>query len=136
MNGRKMRHVALGLAASLALAGCFKVGNSVPADAPSYVKVYPGAPQVVTVDVAGMKMVTFEAAASPDQVIQFYRDDAASAGLVENTQAEAQASKNPSQRVLAYGEPNTDKFFMVVVQTHNTGSMVNVTYKPPAKAGS
>jgi hypothetical protein len=130
-----MSHVALGLAASLALAGCFKVGNSVPADAPSYVKVYPGAPQVVTVDVAGMKMVTFEAAASPDQVIQFYRDDAASAGLTENTQAEA-ANKNANQRTLAYGDPNSDKFLIVVVQAHNTGSMVNVTYKPPAKAGS
>jgi len=127
-----LRRVFLALAASLALAGCFKVSNSLPADAPAYVRTYPGAAQIITVDVAGMKAVAFKAAATPDEVLAYYRTQAHTDGMAESA-APPQAGAKPGQKAVVFGDPNTPKFLVVTVQPQEQGTMVSLTYKPPAK---
>ena len=130
------RSLFLGLAAALALSGCFKVSNTLPADAPSFVKLYPGSAQVVTVDLAGMKSVVYQApAAAPDAVISFYRTQAATDQMAEQA-APPQANAPADQKQAVFGDPSGDKFLVVVARPQGTGTMVSLTYKPPPKAPS
>jgi hypothetical protein len=130
------RSLFLGIATALALSGCFKVSNALPADAPSFVKLYPGSAQVVTVDVAGMKSVVYQApSAAPDAVLTFYRTQAAAEQMPEQA-APPQANAPADQKQAVFGDPSGAKFLVVVARPQGTGTMVSLTYKPPPKAPS
>ena len=114
---------------------CIKVSNSLPADAPSYIKLYPGAAQVVLVDVAGMKSATYQSNGKIDAVMAFYRAQAASEQMPEG-RVPPQANAPADQQSAVFGDPATQKFLVVVARPHEPGTMVNLTYKPAAKAPS
>ena len=89
----------LALGAALALGGCFKIKSGLPADAPAYVKVYPGATQVMSIDVGPMKTVAFQAADTPATVLTYSRAQA-----VAEQMPEAQVSTRDRQPAAAAGQ--------------------------------
>jgi hypothetical protein len=130
--------IVIAFAVTLALGGCFKVGKDLPADAPAYVKLYPGAGQVVAIDMAGMKSAVFQAPASPTDVVAFYRAQAANDQLPER-QATAQANAPAGQVSAVFGDPKSARFLVVVARPgpqNQGGSMVDLTYRPAPKTGS
>jgi hypothetical protein len=124
-----MKKLIVALAAVAVIGGCMKVGSTPPKDLPAYVKVYPGSAQVVSLNLGAMSSVAFQAAAKPDDIIAYYRTQAASDGLPE-AQAPAQANPPADQRQVVFGDPSTDKMLVVVVKPQGEGSMVSLTYKP------
>jgi len=126
------------LAATLGLSGCFKISKTLPADAPAYVKLYPGAGQVVAIDIAGMKSAVFQAPAAPADVVAFYRTQAAADQLPEGAPP-ANAATVPGQATAVFGDPKGSQFLIVVARPgpqNQGGSMVDLTYKPAPKAAS
>src|SRR5258707_15665479 len=113
-----MKTMIVGLAAvALLVGGCMKVGNAPPKDLPAYVQVYPGAAQVVSMNVGPMSALAFQASAKPDEVIAFYRDLAKTNDLPE-TQAPAQANAPADQRQAVFGEPAGGRMLVVVARPH------------------
>jgi hypothetical protein len=133
MLNTKTRRLFLGLAASVALAGCFKVGQGLPPDAPPYVKAMPNAGQITTVDVAGLKSVTYPTTASVDDALAFYRDLAAANQLPEGQAPSTAAAEG--QKSAAFGDPNSPNYMVVIARPQPPGTLVVVTYKPPPKTG-
>jgi hypothetical protein len=140
--------IVLVLGAALGLGGCFKISKDLPPDTPAYVKLYPGAGQVVAIDVAGMKSAVFQAPAEPADIVAFYRTQAAADQLAES-QAPPQANAAPGQVSALFGDPKGAQFLIVVARPQQPtqgeaqglppakpSSMVDLTYKPAAKAAS
>ena len=128
-----MKKLIVALAAVALIGGCMKVNTAPPKDLPAFVKVYPGATQVVSMNVMGMQALAFQAAAKPDEVIAYYRTQATSDGLPETTANAAAA--NPGQGQATFGDPASGKFLVVIAKAQGDGSMVSLTYKA-AKAPS
>ncbi len=125
-----MKTMIVALAAvALLVGGCMKVGNAPPKDLPAYVQVYPGAAQVVSMNVGPMSALAFQASAKPDEVIAKTND-------LPETQAPAQANAPADQRQAVFGEPAGGRMLVVVARPHAAGSMVSLTYKPAPKAPS
>jgi hypothetical protein len=139
MNGLKTKSgLALLLAAALTLGGCFKISNGLPPDAPAYVKVYPGATGVMSIDAGIMKSVTFQAPDTPATVMLFYRSQAAAAQMPES-QSPNQTNAPAGQESAVFGDPKDNGAFMVVAarpQPQGQGSTVSLMYKPAPKAGA
>ena len=125
------RRLMLSLAAVLALGGCFKMKAGLPTDAPSYVRVYPDATQVMQVEVAGMEAVVFQTPAQPDTVLAYYRAQAATDQLPE---APLQGGATAGQTSTSFGSASSGRYLVVMVRPHEQGSAVTLTYKPMAKA--
>ena len=130
-----MNKLIVALAAVALLGGCIKMDKTPPKDLPAYVQVYPGAGQVMSLNVAGMSALAFQAPAKPDDVISFYRNQAAANGLPESA-APASANAATGQQQATFGDPASDRLLVVVVRPQGDGSMVSLTYKAPAKPAS
>jgi len=120
--------------AVLALGGCVKVDKSVPKDLPSYVTVYPGAQPEVSVDMGAMSSFAFRVAASPDDVLSFYRAQAASTGLQE-TAPPASANAPADQKQAMFRDPSGQRILVVVARPQSGMTTVSLTYNKP-KASS
>jgi hypothetical protein len=127
------RRLFIGLAAALALGGCFKVGRGLPADAPPYVKALPDAANIVSVDVAGMKSVTYQTGSSVDDDLAFYRN-LASANQLPEGPVPSTTPGVAGQKSAAFGDPNSPNYMIVLARPRTPGSAVVLTYKLPAKA--
>ena len=126
----------LALGAALALGGCFKIKSGLPADAPAYVKVYPGATQVMSIDVGPMKSVVFQAPDTPATVMIYYRSQAVAEQMPE-AQAPSQGGTQPGQESAVFGDAKDGGAFMVVAARPapqgQVGSTVSIMYKPAAQ---
>ncbi len=124
-----MKKLLIALAAVASLGGCVKVDKSPPKDLPAYVSIYPGATQVMSVEMGPMSALAFQAAASPDDVISYYRSQASSNGLEET----AEPNASPSNGQLMFRDPATQRMLMVGARPRGAGTMVSLTY---TKAGA
>ncbi|HZZ34602.1 MAG TPA: hypothetical protein VFE03_02670 [Caulobacteraceae bacterium] len=145
-----MKKLIVALAAVALIGGCVKTGKngeqevnvlgakvetgtSLPADAPPYVKAYPGAGEIVKMKIAGMSAVAFEAPASVDEVIAYYRTQAAADGLPELPEQKP-PSGAANQKGVTFGDPGGERMLMVLARPGKQGTMVSLTYKPAATA--
>ncbi len=122
-----MKKLLIALAAVALLGGCVKMDKSPPKDLPAYAAIYPGATQTVSMNVGPMTMIIFQAAASPDDVVGYYRSLASSNGL-EETNAPAKADAPPEQRQATFQDPATKRVFVVLARPQAAGSMVSLSY--------
>jgi hypothetical protein len=129
-----MKRVILALVAATALAGCIKMDKTPPKDMPSYVRLYPGSTQVMSMNLGGMEADAFQTTASADDILAFYRTNAATDGLAE-TAAPAQAGAAAGDKQLALTDAATGRMLIVVIKPQASGaSMVSLTWKTQAKA--
>ncbi len=129
-----MKRLILALATAAALAGCIKMDKTPPKDMPAYVRLYPGSTQVMSMNLGGMEADAFQTTASADDILAFYRTNAATDGLSE-TSAPAQAGAGPGDKQLALTDAATGRMLIVVIKPQAAGaSMVSLTWKTPAKA--
>ena len=129
-----MKRLLLALAAAAALGGCIKMDKTPPKDMPAYVRLYPGSTQVMSMNLGGMEADAFQTTASADDILAFYRTNAATDGLSE-TNAPAQAGAGAGDKQLALTDAATGRMLIVVIKPQASGvSMVSLTWKTPAKA--
>jgi hypothetical protein len=122
-----MKNLIVALAAVALIGGCMKVSTAPPKDLPEWVKVYPGAQQVVSVNMGPISSLAFQAPAAPADVVAYYRNGASSDGLIETPmQADASGPVKATFRNAA-----GDEFLTVVAQPQGAGSMVSLAYKAP-----
>jgi hypothetical protein len=142
--------------AAMLLAGCVKtndkgesevalpggqkmvMGKTLPADAPSYVKAWPGAEMVTRMEMKGVgTLVAFPAkGAKADEVLAFYRNTAGASGLVEVPVSAEQASSFQGQKVVMFNERGRDKFMLVSVRDQGADSVVSLVYGTMTKEAS
>ena len=122
------------LASLTLLGGCVKMDSSPPKDLPDYVKLYPGAQPMMTMQVGPLSSETETTADKPDAVIAFYRTQAAADGLPE-TQTPTPANAAPGQLQVQFGDMSQGKMLVVMARPQGTSTMVTLMYKP-AKAAS
>lgn len=130
-----MRKLIVAVAAVALIGGCIKIDKSPPKDLPTYVRVYPGATSVMSMSVAGLQSVVFQASAKPDDVVSYYRTEASSDGLPE-VSAPAANGAPTDQRQATFNDPASGRMLVVVARPQGTGTMVSLTYKPQPKASS
>src|SRR5579864_7948916 len=132
-----MRRWLLAFAALAALGGCIKMDKSPPKDLPAYVRLYPGATQMMSMSLGPETADLMSTTDSPDQVIDFYRTQAASDGLTE-MQAPAANSGGPDARQAAFADKATNRLLVVIARPQTQGSakitMVDLTYATPKTA--
>ncbi|HXQ15747.1 MAG TPA: hypothetical protein VN814_14100 [Caulobacteraceae bacterium] len=133
-----MKRLILALLAAAALGGCIKMDKTPPKDMPAYVKLYPGATQMMSMNIVGMEADVVTTTAAPDDVIAFYRTQAATDGLTE-TAAPPSASAQAGDKQVAFTGATPDQLLVVMArrQSGATGmTMVTVSWKAPTKAPS
>jgi len=127
---------AVAALSGLGLGGCFKMDKTPPKDMPAYVKLYPGATQMMSMNLGGMEVDVVTTTAAPDDVIGFYRTQGASDGLSE-TAAPTASGAGPNDKQLALTDAATGRMLVVVVKPQSSGgSVVSLTWKVAAKAAS
>lgn len=122
-----MKTLLIALAAVALVGGCVKIDKSPPKDLPAYVSVYPGATQVVSMQMGPVSALGFQAAASPEDVIGYYRTQASSNGLQE-TAAPSSASASPENRQAMFRDPATKRMLAVGARQQGAGTLVTLTY--------
>ncbi len=130
-----MKKLIVALAAVAVLGGCMKVSKDPPKDLPDYVTVMPGGQQMMTMNMGALSSEVFTTTSTPDDVLAYYRSQAQSNGLTENTTA-APANANAAQKQATFGDAASGKFLVVVAQPQQSMTMVSLTYKPAPKAAS
>ncbi|MFI4935559.1 MAG: hypothetical protein ACHP7N_13125 [Caulobacterales bacterium] len=131
-----MKRLIVALVAVALVGGCMNTSKTPPKDLPDYVKIYPGATQVVAMGLGSMSTEVFSTSASPDEVVSFYRTQAQSDGLPEGS-APAPAGAPPEQKQAEFGDPASGKMLVVVAKpSQGVGTMVSLIYKPAPKAPS
>ena len=131
-----MKKLIVALAAVALLGGCVKIDKSPPKDLPAYVTIYPGATSVMSMSVAGMSSIVFQSASKPDDVVTYYRTQASSNGLTEQSTANSSSTNAAAgQRQAIFTDPS-GKMLVVVAKPQGEATMVTVMYKPLAKAAS
>jgi hypothetical protein len=130
-----MKKLIVALAAIALLGGCVKVDKSPPKDLPAYVTIYPGATSVMSVSVAGMSSIVFQSTSKPDDVVTYYRTQASSNGLTEQSTGNTSTTATAGQRQAMFTDPS-GKMLLVVAKPQGDGSVDTVMYKPEAKASS
>jgi hypothetical protein len=129
---KTMKRLILTLAAAAALAGCIKMDKTPPKDMPAYVRLYPGSTQMMNMNMGGMEADVFTTTAGADDVITFYRTQAATDGLSE-TAAPQSTTAAPGDKQLALADAATDRMLVVVAKPQQAGgTIVSLTWKVPA----
>jgi hypothetical protein len=130
-----MKRLILALIAAAALAGCVKMDKTPPKDLPAFVKLYPGSTHMMSMNVAGLTVDGSTTADSPDKVLSFYRAQAASDGLTE-TQAPATGAASAGQSQAAFIDQANGRMLIVLAKPQQgAGTLVELSWKAPAKAG-
>src|ERR1700723_1809182 len=112
--------------ASLALlGGCVKMDSSPPKDLPDYVKLYPGAQPMMTMQIGPLSSETETTTDKPDAVIAFYRTQAAADGLPE-TQPTPATNAAPGQLQAQFGNMAEGKTLVVVARPQGTSTLVTL----------
>lgn len=106
-------------------------GADVKADLPDFAPLYPGATpsgQVTSIASAEGKggMYVYTAAATPEQVLGFYRDKAKAAGLAEAVEMNMGAA-----RMFSATDEASKRSLQVIVTTEGAGTNVSLTWTRP-----
>ena len=125
----------LALVAVLALGACFKIDKAPPKDLPTWVKVYPGATNVVSVGMGQMTSIVFQTTSSPDDVVTYYRAQAQQDGLTEQA-ANPPAGATPEQRQASFRDATGGEILVVIARPQQSATMVDLTYNNQPKAAS
>ena len=125
----------LALVAALAIGGCMKIEKAPPKDLPTFVSIYPGASNVVSVAMGPMQSIVFQTTSSPDDVVSYYRTQAAANGLTEQ-QTNPQAGSPPEQRQAAFHDATGGDILVVIARPQQNATMVDLTYRSQPKAPS
>ncbi len=130
-----LRRLAAALAVALSVSSCIKVDRSPPKDLPDYATLYPGATNTVSMNMGPMSAVVFQAPASPDEVVAFYRNEATNADLPETR---ANAVGPAEQKQAAFADQASGRMLVIVARpgAQGAGSLATLTYKPQPKAPS
>jgi hypothetical protein len=128
-----MKKLLLALAATALLVGCVRMDKSPPKDLPDYAQLYPGAQPMMHMDVGPLSSEIFQVSATPDQVLDFYRSQAASNGLTEQP---AKTSPAEGQRQATFADPSNGRMLVVVAKTQGGVTIVSLGYKPQPKSPS
>ncbi len=128
-----MSKLLLAAAIAFAVAACVKVSQAPPKDLPAFVRIYPGASDVVSMNAGPMQAILFKTTSSPDEVVSFYRTQAAADGLIEqHTNSQAGAD----QRQAAFRDATGGEILVVVAQPNQNATMVDLTYHDQPRAAS
>jgi hypothetical protein len=126
----------LGLAALAALSlvgGCMKMNKDPPKNMPAYAPLYPGSTNVMSVGIGPETADMMTTSDSPDQVIAYYRAQAAANGLQE-MQTPTQAPTAGDQKA-AFSDPSSGRMLAVIAKPHDAShaglTMVDITYPTP-----
>ena len=130
-----MQRLILTLAAAAALCGCVKVDKSPPKDLPDYVTLYPGAQPTMSMKMGPLSAEVLTTTDKPDDVIAYYRNQAAAEGLTE-TAAKTPAVSAAGEVQAAFTDATGSKLLVVLAKPQGSSTMVDLTYKPAPKAGS
>ena len=130
-------HRVLGLAAAAALAvlgGCgVQTNKDPPKSMPPYARLYPGSQNVMSLVIGPETADMMTTPDSAEQVIAYYRAQAASDGLQE-TQTPTQGASAGDQKA-AFNDPATGRMLVVIAKphdaTHAGQTMVDITYPTP-----
>jgi hypothetical protein len=129
-----VKNLLIALAAVTLLGGCFKVDRSLPKDLPTYVSIYPGAEPVVSIDMGPMMSVGLRTTSSPDDVVAYYRAQAAANGLQEQS-ATSPASAPADQRQLMFKDA-AGHTLVVGARQQNGETTISLVYTKPKSGGS
>jgi hypothetical protein len=129
-----VKRLLIALAAIALVGGCVKVEKSLPKDLPTYVSIYPGAEPVVSIDMGAMMSVGLRTSASPDDVVAYYRAQAAANGLQEQTPpTSANASADQRQAMFKDSAGHT---LVVQARPQNGETTIGLVYTKPTSGGS
>jgi len=129
-----VKRFLVALAAIAVLGGCFKVERSLPKDLPTYVSIFPGAEPVVSIDMGAMMSVGLRTSASPDDVMAYYRAQAAANGLQEQS-APTPASAPADQRQVMFKDA-AGHTLVVGARPQNGETTISLVYTKPTSGGS
>ena len=129
-----MKKLLIALAAVTLLGGCFKVDRSLPKDLPTYVSIYPGAEPLVSIDMGPMMSVGLRTTSSPDDVVAYYRAQAAANGLQETT-GQAPANASADQRQVMFRD-TAGHTLVVGARPQNGETTISLVYTKPKSGGS
>ncbi|HEX3916848.1 MAG TPA: hypothetical protein VHW60_05880 [Caulobacteraceae bacterium] len=127
-----MKKLFAALAVVIVLGGCVKISKTIPTDLPSYVKIYPGGAQVMTMDLGALKAEVFETPAAQADVATFYRTQATSDGLTETAAPASAANSSGGQQEVTFADNATGRMLAVVTKPQDGKTLVTLTYKPAA----
>ncbi|HUO12276.1 MAG TPA: hypothetical protein VMU37_05920, partial [Caulobacteraceae bacterium] len=122
------------VAALALLGGCVKMDKNPPKNLPDYVKLYPGAQPMMTMNLGVMSSEVETTSDNPDAVMAFYRNQAAEDGLTEK-QATAPANATAGQQQAQFADATGTKILIVIAKPQNGGTLVSLSYRP-VKAAS
>ena len=128
-----MKRLLIALAALALAGGCVKVDKSLPKDLPTYVSIYPGAEPVVSIDMGAMMSVGLRTASSPDDVLAYYRAQAAANGLQEQS-APTPGNAPADQKQVMFRDAAGDTL-VVGARPQNGETTISLVYTKP-KSGS
>lgn len=131
----------LGLACVAALGlvgGCMKTNKAPPANMPSYARLYPGSQNLMSLEIGPETADMMTTSDSAEQVIAYYRAQAAADGLPE-TQATTSAPSAGDQKASFYDQAS-GRMLVVIAKPHDAGhgglTMVDITYPTPKAPAS
>jgi hypothetical protein len=130
-----MKRFLIALAAIALVGGCVKVDKSLPKDLPTYVSIYPGAEPLVSIDMGAMMSVGLRTSASPDDVMTYYRSQAAANGLQEQTPPTTTANASADQRQAMFKDA-AGHTLVVGARPQNGETTISLVYTKPASGGS
>jgi len=129
-----MKKWMVAVAAVALLGGCVKIDKNPPKDLPDYVKLYPGAQPMMTMNMGVLSSEVETTTDTPDTVIAYYRNEAAADGLTEKAVA-TPANAKPGQLQAQFTDATGAKILVVTAQPQSPGTMLSLSYRP-VKAAS
>jgi|SRR5579864_5190828 len=130
-----MRKLLLALTAALSVGACVKVNQAPPKDLPAFVKIYPGASNIVSMGMGPMSAIVFQTTSSPDDVLSYYRGQAQADGLAEQP-TKPTAGATADQRQAEFRDAAGGEILVVIAKPQQNATMVDLTYNNPPKAAS
>ena len=129
-------HLMLGLSAAAALAGlagCMQTSKEAPKNMPPYARLYPGSQNIMSLVIGPETADMMTTPDSAEQVIAYYRTQAAADGLAE-TQAPTQAP-SPGDQKATFADRASGRMLVVIAKPQDAKqggkTMVDITYPTP-----
>ena len=125
--------VLVAVAALTALGGCLKTDKDPPKNMPSYARLYPGSQNIMSLEIGPETADMMTTSDSPEQVIAYYRAQAAADGLQE-TQSPTTAPSAGDLKA-SFVDRATGRMLVVIAKPHDAShggqTMVDITYPTP-----
>ena len=126
------------VAALLLVGGCMQTDKNPPKSMPPYARLYPGSQNLMSLVIGPETSDMMLTSDSAEQVIAYYRTQAASDGLPE-AQSPTPAASTGDQKV-AFNDPATGRMLVVIAKPHDAShagqTMVDITYPTPKAPAS